>query len=137
MGTRVQQPLHVAQEQLQGCGVPSGSNFCQNQGLGQVCMERISPPIRNVIAWLPPHNQGAPRNERRTGLLLLLTLRVLLAWLTLQRFLTWKREVRLTSHTLTLLLGVLPGSIPGLGRSSGEGTGYPSSVLGLPLWLSW
>lgn len=45
MGTRVEQPLHVAQEQLQGRGVPSGSDFCQNQGLGQVCMERISPPL--------------------------------------------------------------------------------------------
>ena len=30
-----------------------------------------------------------------------------------------------------------PGSIPGAGRSAGEGIGYPSSILGLPLWLSW
>ena len=30
-----------------------------------------------------------------------------------------------------------PGSIPGVGRSAGEGKGYPSSILGLPLWLSW
>ena len=30
-----------------------------------------------------------------------------------------------------------PGSIPGLGRSAGEGISYPSSILGLPLWLSW
>ena len=30
-----------------------------------------------------------------------------------------------------------PGSITGLGRSSGEGIGYPSSILRLPLWLSW
>ena len=29
-----------------------------------------------------------------------------------------------------------PGSIPGLGRSAGEGIGYPS-ILGLFLWLSW
>ena len=26
---------------------------------------------------------------------------------------------------------------PGSGRSAGEGIGYHSSVLGLPLWLSW
>ena len=30
-----------------------------------------------------------------------------------------------------------PGSIPGSGRSAGEGIGYQSSTLGLPLWLSW
>ena len=30
-----------------------------------------------------------------------------------------------------------PGSIPGSGRFTGEGIGYPSSVLGLPWWLSW
>ena len=30
-----------------------------------------------------------------------------------------------------------PGSIPGSGRSTGEGIGYLSSILGLPLWLSW
>ena len=30
-----------------------------------------------------------------------------------------------------------PGLNPGLGRSSGEGIGYHSSILGLPLWLSW
>ena len=30
-----------------------------------------------------------------------------------------------------------PGSITGLGRSAGEGIGYTSSILGLPLWLSW
>ena len=30
-----------------------------------------------------------------------------------------------------------PGSIPGLGRSPGEGLSYPPSILGLPLWLSW
>ena len=30
-----------------------------------------------------------------------------------------------------------PGSVLGLGRSAGEGIGYHSSVLGLPLWLSW
>ena len=30
-----------------------------------------------------------------------------------------------------------PGSIPGAGRSAGEGKGYPSSIIGLPLWLSW
>ena len=30
-----------------------------------------------------------------------------------------------------------PGSIPGARRSAGEGIGYPSSILGLPLWLSW
>ena len=29
------------------------------------------------------------------------------------------------------------GLIPGLGRFTGEGIGYPSSILGLPLWLSW
>ena len=29
-----------------------------------------------------------------------------------------------------------PGSIPGSGRSAGEGIGYPSIILGLPLWLS-
>ena len=28
-----------------------------------------------------------------------------------------------------------PGLIPGLGRSAGEGTGYPHRVLGLPWWL--
>ena len=28
-----------------------------------------------------------------------------------------------------------PDLIPGLGRSAGEGIG--SSILGLPLWLSW
>ena len=28
-------------------------------------------------------------------------------------------------------------SIPGSGRSAGEGIGYHSSILGLPLWLSW
>ena len=30
-----------------------------------------------------------------------------------------------------------PGSIPELGRSPGEGKSYQSSILGLPLWLSW
>ena len=30
-----------------------------------------------------------------------------------------------------------PGLIPGSGRSPGEGRGSHSSVLGLPLWLSW
>ena len=30
-----------------------------------------------------------------------------------------------------------PGLIPGSGRSPGEGKGYPPSILGLPLWLSW
>ena len=30
-----------------------------------------------------------------------------------------------------------PGSIPGLGRSTGEGQVTHSSILGLPLWLSW
>ena len=30
-----------------------------------------------------------------------------------------------------------PSSIPGLGRSSGEGIGYPLHILGLPWWLSW
>ena len=30
-----------------------------------------------------------------------------------------------------------PGLIPGSGRSAGEGIGYHSSTLGLPLWLSW
>ena len=32
-----------------------------------------------------------------------------------------------------------PGSIPGSGRSAGEGKGYTthSSILGLPWWLSW
>ena len=29
------------------------------------------------------------------------------------------------------------GLIPGLGRLTGEGIGYPSSILGLLLWLSW
>ena len=29
------------------------------------------------------------------------------------------------------------GSIPGLGRSPGKGIGYPLSILGFPLWLSW
>ena len=29
------------------------------------------------------------------------------------------------------------GLIPGLGRSPGEGKGYHSSILGLPLWLKW
>ena len=29
-----------------------------------------------------------------------------------------------------------PGSIPGSGRSAGEGIGYHSSLLRLPLWLS-
>ena len=29
-----------------------------------------------------------------------------------------------------------PGSIPGSGRSAGEGISH-SSILGLPLWLSW
>ena len=29
------------------------------------------------------------------------------------------------------------GSIPGLGRYTGEGIGYPLSILGFPLWLSW
>jgi len=28
-----------------------------------------------------------------------------------------------------------PGLIPGLRRSSGEGIGYPSSILGLRWWL--
>ena len=27
--------------------------------------------------------------------------------------------------------------IPGLGRSAGEGNGYPPSILGHPWWLSW
>ena len=31
----------------------------------------------------------------------------------------------------------IPGSIPGSGRSSGEGTSYPLQYSGLPLWLSW
>ena len=30
-----------------------------------------------------------------------------------------------------------PGSIPELRGSTGEGKGYNSSILGLPLWLSW
>ena len=30
-----------------------------------------------------------------------------------------------------------PSWIPGSGRSAGEGIGYHSGVLGLPLWLSW
>ena len=30
-----------------------------------------------------------------------------------------------------------PGSIPGLGRSAGEGMTTHSNILGLPLWLSW
>ena len=30
-----------------------------------------------------------------------------------------------------------PGSIPVSGRSAGEGIGYHSIILGLPLWLSW
>ena len=30
-----------------------------------------------------------------------------------------------------------PSSIPGSERSAGEGIGYHSSILGLPLWLSW
>ena len=30
-----------------------------------------------------------------------------------------------------------PGSIRGSGRFTGEGIGYPSSILGLPWWLSW
>ena len=30
-----------------------------------------------------------------------------------------------------------PNSVPGSGRSAGEGIGYPSIILGLPLWLSW
>ena len=100
------------------------------------------PPIRNVTAWLPPHSQGTPRNERCTGLLLLLTLHVLLAWLTLQRFLTWKREVGLTSHTLTLTFqaperpGCQGSNLPVLlfqGRTAqrnleGSGGGYKTSI---------
>ena len=34
------------------------------------------------------------------------------------------------------MLFVDPGSIPGLGRSPGEGIGYLLSILGLPWWLS-
>ena len=30
-----------------------------------------------------------------------------------------------------------PGSIPGLGRSPGDGIATHSSILGLPVWLSW
>ena len=30
-----------------------------------------------------------------------------------------------------------PGSIPGSGRSTGEGIGFHSNVLGLPWWLNW
>ena len=30
-----------------------------------------------------------------------------------------------------------PWSIPGSARSAREGIGYPSSILGLPWWLSW
>ena len=30
-----------------------------------------------------------------------------------------------------------PSSIPGLGRSPGEGKAYPFQYPGLPLWLSW
>ena len=30
-----------------------------------------------------------------------------------------------------------PGSIPGLGRSTGEGIATHFSILGLPLWLRW
>jgi len=30
-----------------------------------------------------------------------------------------------------------PSLIPGLGRSTGEGIGYHSGILGLPWWLSW
>ena len=30
-----------------------------------------------------------------------------------------------------------PSSIPGSGRFTGEGIGYPSCILGLPWWLSW
>ena len=30
-----------------------------------------------------------------------------------------------------------PGSIPGLGRSSGEGIGYPLQYSWLPLWFRW
>jgi len=29
------------------------------------------------------------------------------------------------------------GLIAESGRSPGEGKGYPSSILGFPLWLSW
>ena len=30
-----------------------------------------------------------------------------------------------------------PGSLPGSGKFAGEGIGYHSSILWLPLWLSW
>jgi len=30
-----------------------------------------------------------------------------------------------------------PGLISGSERSSGEGIGYHSSILGLPVWISW
>ena len=30
-----------------------------------------------------------------------------------------------------------PALIPGSGRSTGEGIGYHSSILGLPWWLGW
>lgn len=66
-------------------------------------MERISPPIRNVTVLAPTTQSGVLQKTCTRLPNPLLTLHVLPVWLTLQRFLTWKREgVRLTSHTLTL-----------------------------------
>ena len=42
-----------------------------------------------------------------------------------------KTENRAGKESTTIDLG----SVPGSGRSTGEGIGYP--LLGLPLWLSW
>lgn len=46
------QPLHVAQEQLQSRGVAPGTDFRQDQGLGEVCMEGSAPGQRNQVLGL-------------------------------------------------------------------------------------
>lgn len=41
MSLGVQQPLHVAQENFQSIGVTFGPNFCQNQGLCEICKKEF------------------------------------------------------------------------------------------------
>lgn len=41
MSLGVQQPLHVAQEYFQSIGVAFGPDFCQNQGLCEICKKEV------------------------------------------------------------------------------------------------
>ena len=95
MGPSTEQPLHVAQEQLQGRGVSSGPDFCQNQGLGEICVERISPSQKHQGSVL---TQQSGFSSKRTANPppALAQFSVLPGWLMLQRFLAWERKDVLT-----------------------------------------